>query len=147
MADKYSFQMSDKTIARLMDEVPHEDAAERRPAAGTAWVGGRAGCMAAFLFALPTGWIVLFAGAMGECGHDLGCGDSKLTLIARNLAIVLAVAALFGLSVRVLVRRSRLRGTAAAPRAWAVALAIPLVVVLGLIAIWLELAIVGPLPF
>ena len=146
MADPYSFRRSDKTIARLMDEIPHRDTAEGRAATGTAWVGGRAGCMAAFLFALPTGWIVLFAGAMAECGHDLACGDGKLTLIARNLAIVLAVAVLFGLSVRVLVRRSRLRGTAA-PRAWAVALAIPLVVVLGLIAIWLELAIVGPLPF
>jgi hypothetical protein len=147
MAGTHSFQRPDKAIAWLMDEAPQQDAGEGQSAVGTAWVGGRAGCMAAFLFALPTGWIVLFAGAMAECGHDLACGDGKLAFIARNLAIVLAVAASFGLSVRVLVRRSRLRGTAAAPRAWAVALAIPFVVVLGLIAIWLELAIAGLLPF
>jgi ABC-type uncharacterized transport system permease subunit len=132
-------------IGRLMVEAPDRDAGVSESAAGTGWVGGRAGCMAAFLFALPTGSVVFFIGAMGECMEGPSCGDSKIRFLATNMAIVLAVAALSGLSVRVLVRRARLRGTDAAPRGWAVALAIPFVVVLGLFAIWLELAIAGML--
>jgi uncharacterized membrane protein YhaH (DUF805 family) len=99
--------------------------------------------MAAFLFAFPTASLVLLGAALGECAGDPSCADSKKMLMARGLAIVLALATLFGLAIRVLVRRSRLRGTDAAPRAWSVALAIPVVLVLGLLAIWCELAILG----
>jgi protein-S-isoprenylcysteine O-methyltransferase Ste14 len=99
--------------------------------------------MAAFLFALPIGCIVLFIGAMGECMGDPNCDDSKRMAIVTNLAIVLAVAIAFGLSVRVMVRRARLRGTEAAPRAWAVALAFPIVFAMGLLAIWCVLAMFG----
>jgi uncharacterized membrane protein len=122
------------------------DTNEPRSAGSDFRVGGGAGCLAAFLFALPIGFIVLFAGAMAECGPGSGCGDKRM-FIARNLAVVLALAALFGLSIRVLVRRSRLRGTAAAPRAWAVALAFPFVVVVGLFLAWLALASFGVIAF
>jgi len=129
-------------MALLMDDDRDSDAGEPRSAGSNFRVGGGAGCLAAFLFGLPTFCIVLFIGAMAECGPGSGCGDKRM-FIARNLAIVLALAVAFGLSIRVLVRRSRLRGTEAAPRAWAVALAFPFVLAVGLLFAWLALAIVG----
>ena len=125
-----------------MDDDRDSEAGERRTAGGTVWVGVGSGCLAALLFVVPIGLIVLYAGAMAECGPGSGCGDKRM-FIARNLAIVLALASLFGLAIRVLVRRSRLRGTEAAPRAWAVALAFPFVLAVGLLFAWLALAIVG----
>ena len=121
-----------------MDDDCDSDDGERQSTGGARWVGAGPGCLAAFLFALPIGAAALFAAAMGECMGDPNCGESKRMAMATNLAVVLALAALFGLSIRVLVRRSRLRGTEAAPRAWAVALAFPYALVVGLLALWLS---------
>jgi hypothetical protein len=99
---------------------------------GTGRVGALSGCLAALLFAAPVGHVFLIflilACFIGRCG-DRG----ELLLYAR-LATVALLAVLFGLGVRVLVRRWRLRGTNATPGTWSLAWSIPVVLVLGLIA-------------
>jgi hypothetical protein len=60
-----------------------------------------------------------------------------------GFAIVIALGALFGFAVRTLIRWWRLRGTGDAPGALSLAWAIPAALLLGLLAIWCELATLG----
>jgi hypothetical protein len=128
-----------------VDEDPAFDPGERDSPWSTGRVSGRCGCIAALLFGFPVAFAVFIGTAIGDCesasGDPCHQHDNRNLLIA--MLIVCALAALLGLAVRTLVRWWRLRGTEAAPGAWSLAWALPVALLLGLLAIWCELAVLG----
>jgi hypothetical protein len=126
-----------------MDEGPASDPGERDSTWSPNRVSGRCGCIAAVLFGFPVGFGIFLGIALGDCAIDHPCHQHDGHNLLIGLAVVLALGSSFGLAVRTLVRWWRLRGTGDAPPAWAVALAIPVALVLGLLAIRCELAILG----
>jgi hypothetical protein len=124
-------------------DVPIDDPGERDSPWSSSRVSGRCGCIAALLFGCPVGFGVFLGIALGDCDRGDLCHQHDSRNLLIGLAIVLALGTTFGLAVRTLVRWWRLRGTEDAPRAWAIAVAIPVALVLGALAIWCELAILG----
>jgi hypothetical protein len=95
------------------------------------------------LFGFPVAFVVWLGTMLGDCASGVPCHQHDNRNLSIGLAIVLALGPLFGFAVRMLVRWWRLRRTGAAPGAWSLAWAIPAALVLGLLAIWCELAILG----
>jgi hypothetical protein len=90
---------------------------------GTA--GGRCGCFAATLpFFLAAPPLMIVAG-IGNCAGDAVCERGRNSLMLGQLAILLAMAAMLGFSVRALVNwwalRRRGPGAAPLPPLWAIA--------------------------
>src|ERR1700709_941524 len=124
------------------DDADYQPGDRYRPRASGRLDNG-CGCLAALAFALPAGFIVLLSIALGDCAIDVPChGNDKMRLLV-GVAIVLALAALFGLAMRTLARWTRLRRTDSAPGIWSLLWAIPAALALGLAAIWCVLGSLG----
>jgi len=126
-----------------MDEAPAIDPGERDSSWSAERVSGRCGCIAALLFGFPVGFGILLGIALGDCAIDDPCHQHDNRNLMIGLALVLALGTAFGLAVRTLVRWWRLRGSGDAPGFWSLAWAIPVALLLALLAIWSELAIIG----